>query len=539
MSKKNKKRFKSGRRKKGLNFEFRSQHQEFFQNVFAEREDSLDSYYVDNEFYQRAISNASKKAFFIGRTGSGKTAILEKVRKESKKTIISINPEDFAFKIMERSPLLKKLTECQINLDLFYKTMWKYIFITEILKRIYGNQRKSWFQEKIGKYIQNTTATRAYKFLLENKELEEGLPFSQRITKIIEKMEHSITAQIGSKLIELKYEGKINPTLEQSIYEGLKNFEFTDLNYFLKHLDEDVLDKYHFTILIDDLDKNWIQNNIGITFTRCLFETIFDINNTNHLRLLVSLRTNLFIQLEFSQSEKFLPYIDHISWKEEQIKKIVEKRFVEINIESGSDVWEFIFPKEITKDHKRKFPILKYLLDRSNMRPRDILIFISFAIKESIGSNVITSEAILKAEKFYSKNRLEALNEEWKNPYMDLSKIFYYFLSCRYKMTKSNFENILDAITLKVLEKDDAKNNEDWSWIIEGEFINKDTFSNKKLINLMYRIGFIGIKSIPSQKVSYIHHGTYYDDIPPISNETKFYINPCYHSAINVKFYEN
>ena len=238
-----KRQFKKGRRKKGLNFKFTSFHQEFFQITSAEREEDLNNYYVDNEFFQSAISDNSKKAFFIGRTGVGKTAILQKVKKESGKKIISISPEDFAFKIMERSTLLKQLTDFGINLDLFYKTMWKYIFITEILKEIYGDQKKSWFVEKIQKYTKDRATVRAYRFLLKHDELEEGLSFSKKIEKIISKMEHSIQLEIKSKNLKLGYEGKISPQLKKTIYEGLKEFEFTDLNHFLEHLDEEILKK--------------------------------------------------------------------------------------------------------------------------------------------------------------------------------------------------------------------------------------------------------------------------------------------------------
>ena len=406
MGNKNANKYQRGRPKRGLNFKFQHYHQEFFQTVSAEREENLNNYYVNNEFYEKAISKDSKKAFFIGRTGSGKTAILERIKRETSRKIISINPEDFAFQIMERSTVLKKLTECKINLDLFYKTMWKYIFITELLKEIYGTERFNFLKEKIQKFFKkDKIAVRSYEFLLKNNELEEGLSFSEKIRKIIEKMEHSITAKVESCGMELKYQGKINTDLEKKIYDGLKEFEFSDLNYFLRHLDEEVLKNHQYIIIVDDLDKNWIQNDIGINFTRCLFETIFDIINSNHLRLLVSLRTNLFDQLNFSQSEKFLSYIDHIYWKDDKIKKIIEARFIsiiKINLERD-DIWNFIFPKEIIKDHSKKFDVLKYLLDRSNMRPRDVLIFISFAIEEAMGKKKITADNIKNAEKKYSK----------------------------------------------------------------------------------------------------------------------------------------
>ena len=39
------------------------------------------------------------------------------------------------------------------------------------------------------------------------------------------------------------------------------------------------------------------------------------------------------------------------------------------------------------------------------MRPRDILLFISYAIGNSIGRNKITMDAMIKAEENYSKKQ--------------------------------------------------------------------------------------------------------------------------------------
>ena len=535
--KNSKHRFKNGRAKKGLNFSFTSANKEFFQNTAAEREENLNDYYVDNEYFQSAIDPNSKKAFFIGRTGVGKTAILEKIKRSPKQNIISINPEDFAFKIMERSAVLKQLTDWEINLDLFYKTMWKYIFVTEILKQIYGNQKKSWFEEQVLKWKSDSVAIRAYNFLQRNDELESGISFNEKIEKIIQKLECSV--QVAEVTLKVGYSP--NKTLtkdeEKKIYNAIKTFEFTDINYFIKHLDQNILNKYGFIILIDDLDKNWIQNKIGINFTRCLFETIFDINNSKHLRLLVSLRTNLFNQLKFNQREKFSPYIDYIFWNDEKMKEIVEKRFKAIGIDSYSNIWKFIFPEEITVGHQKRHKTFDYLLSRSNMRPRDILLFISYAIGNSIGKNKITMDAMIKAEETYSKDRLNALEDEWQNPYINIGKIFNFFRRCPHKLDKESFYAIIGNITLDVLEKEEKKNLGDWLWIVEGSYIKKDKdWDSSKLIDLLYKMGFIGIKETPSSKTRYIHDGQGLD-IPYINEDTKFYINPCYHRALAVTFH--
>ena len=535
----NKNRFKNGRPKKGLNISFSVAHKEFFQLTSAEREENLNTYYVDNRYYQSAIDPKSKKAFFIGRTGTGKTAILEKVRSEKvrQKNIISIDPEDFAFKIMERSSILGKLTAYKINLDFFYKTMWQYIFVTEILKQEYGNRKKNWFEEQILKY-RSEPVRRAYKFLQENDELDDGCSFNEKIDKIVTKLESSIKTQLNLKVLSVTHQRTLTEEDRDKIHDSIKQFEFAEIRYFIKHLDEDIISNKYFFILVDDLDKNWIQNEIGINFTRCLFETIFEINNSKHLRLLISLRTNLFNQLDFNQREKFHAYIEYVYWNNEEIKSIVEERFKAIGLKNKSDVWKFIFPQEITSDNGRKFKTFDYLLSRSNNRPRDILFFISHAIDISLGKNEISAESIRKAEGFYSKGRLSALEDEWKNPYLNIGKIFGYFRRCSYKFEKEEFMSIVESITLDALATDEAKKSSQWSWLIEGGYIDRKTFGAdgaEKLVRLLYQIGLIGIREVPSSSIQYIHNGL--DDIPSLNKDTKFYINPCYWRALNVTFH--
>ena len=543
-SKANKKRrFKNGRNgKKGINISFQTSHRDFFQETSAEREDSLDEYYVDNIYYQSAADPDSKKAFFIGRTGVGKTAILKQVQKiaSPNRNIISIDPEDFAFKIIERSHILNKLTSCKINLDLFYKTMWKYIFITEILKEIYGNKVKGWIEEKILRLKElrnpNAIALRAYEFLLRNDELASGLPFNKRIGKIVERMESSVKAKINLGIVATD----INITKEQEkdVHTALEEFEFTDINYFFKYLDseKDVFKKHSFIILVDDLDKNWIQSDIGINFTRCLFETIFDINNSKHIRLLVSLRTNLFNQLDLRQREKFLRYMEYVSWRKEDLKKIVEKRFNMIGVNNQSDVWGFVFPKEMTLDNQRKMKTFDYFMTRCNMRPRDILFFISYAIEKSIGKNKITQSSILEAEEKYSKGRLEALEDEWQNPYLDIGKLFNFFRRRKNKLEYDEFMGIVESITTDVLEKEEVRKIGKWEWIIEGNYIDKASYDYQNFVKLLYQVGFVGIKEYPDSTTRYVH-SELDNGMPDINKESKFYINPCYYRAINVVFH--
>lgn len=515
---------------------FEPQHVEFFQTVFAERENDLSNYYVPNKFLTLADNFESKKSFFIGRTGIGKTAILQKIKaKFPANAVLYIDPEDFAFTIMEKSQVLKELSKAGINFDLFYKTLWKYIFITEILKRRFGAEKKTWLKQSLDQAF-DKPASKAYKFLLEHEELGEGRTFSEQISEIIRRMEHKIIGSFEKGGVKIGYEGTLNPQTAQLAQDALKSFEYTDLNYFIKVMDDEVMRNQKYVILVDDLDKNWIQNSVGINFTRCLFETIFDLNNTKSLRLLVSLRTNLFNQLKFHQSEKYMPYIEKMSWNDDELLNILEKRIHSMFPHlTGREIWK-LFPEDIKLGSGKIETFQGYILDRSNRRPRDLLLLVSYMIKSSVGKKHITMDVARKAEQEYSPNRLIALQEEWSNPFLNIGFITEQFTGAKYKLNKTEMFAILDNVTQEVLVQLSNGKDSELKWIVEGQYIDANTFDNKNLLKLLYRIGFIGWRPHANSTKQFCFSQNSEEMKESVTDESLFYINPCYFSALHIQF---
>ena len=73
------------------------------------------------------------------------------------------------------------------------------------------------------------------------------------------------------------------------------------LNQMIKVLDEDILDSpQNFTyVLIDDLDRDWVDDTVANDLIRCLFRAVVDLKRVRNLKVLVALRTNIFEALDF------------------------------------------------------------------------------------------------------------------------------------------------------------------------------------------------------------------------------------------------
>ena len=80
------------------------------------------------------------------------------------------------------------------------------------------------------------------------------------------------------------------------------------------------------------------------------------------------------------------------------------------------------------------------------MRPRDAILFLNVCLREAVGKDQISWDNIWKAEKLYSDERLIALREEWKDPFLDIDYVFKKFAKANYRLSIEGITPILDSI---------------------------------------------------------------------------------------------
>lgn len=85
-------------------------------------------------------------------------------------------------------------------------------------------------------------------------------------------------------------------------------------------LDDDILDSpQHYTyVVIDDLDRDWVDEKVKNDLIRCLFRTVAELVRVDNLKILVALRTNILESLDFGQAggqeEKFRDLSLRVRW---------------------------------------------------------------------------------------------------------------------------------------------------------------------------------------------------------------------------------
>ena len=72
----------------------------------------------------------------MGRTGSGKSALLERLRATEEK-VIEIAPECLALNYVSNNDTLKFFIAAGVDMDLFYRLLWRHVFVVEVLREHY------------------------------------------------------------------------------------------------------------------------------------------------------------------------------------------------------------------------------------------------------------------------------------------------------------------------------------------------------------------------------------------------------------------
>jgi hypothetical protein len=98
-------------------------------------------------------------------------------------------------------------------------------------------------------------------------------------------------------------------------------------------LDENVLSapQDFIYVVIDDLDRDWVDETIANDLVRCLFRAVLDFQSVRHLKIVVALRTNIFDFISFGsraggQEEKYRALLYRIRWTERELRQMADER---------------------------------------------------------------------------------------------------------------------------------------------------------------------------------------------------------------------
>jgi hypothetical protein len=489
------------------------------------------------------------RSIVLGRTGSGKTALLNRLQ-DREARVIRIDPESLALEYVSNSTILNFVSELGVNLDVFFRMLWRHVFAIEISKhrfKLDANEDRASSWERFLGFFRSKPHSGALKYLEHwgRKFWEEE---DHNITEQTVKIEQQLSGTIGASvdLAKLGVEGARKITEEQKTeivsrtQKVINELQIRELKKVIETLDS-VLDdpQKRYFVVIDRLDINWTDDKFRYPLIRALIETVTDFRVVKNAKIILALRHDLMdrvIRLSHSagfQAEKFVSLCLPMRWSREQLTEVLNLRIQKL-VEGRYTKRKITHKELFGKSLDGQAPI-DYLLDRTLMRPRDVIAFVNYCIEKAESSERISGQMLKDAEMVYSKDRLRSLADEWRDDLPNLL-VFINILRSRKSffaiedVTSQEVENFLLEYTYRNFAKPDvfsvaAARRCDGA-IDSFEFL-RTVFAE------FYHIGLVGVKLETFESISWSYAGESIDCVV-IRPETKIHIHKLAWRALDV-----
>ena len=505
----------------------------------------------------------SKKCLLLGRTGTGKTALVTKLQDDKKEKVIVIDPEAVAMTHISNSSIVSSLVASGIDLNTFFKMLWRHEICVEILTKHLKITSKTEYEnvvDKIKYYFskRNVKHLRALEYLEQWKDTFWKTNDSY-ISKVIKEQKDKIEATAGFDVSVMNTKLKSGSELTQQQITDIKqrsqeivnSVQIKEVMGLLEMLDDFIeFNKAKYYIVVDRLDEKWVGNDIRYQLIKSLIETLRDLNRLDNIKPIATLRYDLLGRVfDISrdsgfQEEKYQPLFLDIKWTRSQLIDLLNKRinyqFRHRYQKRTKLTFSDIFPDKI-----KGVSTINFLLDRTMMRPRDIIEFVNCCIKkatEKEAEGFITEKVVTNAEKEYSKNRLQSLYYEWFVDYPGLKKLTTSVLRKRpvsFSLNDITDDDISDLCLGYITDppKTDIGSDDPIfhfaSEVTEGK-ISTDEFKRMMMV-IFYKIGLLGVREDRGGDVIWNDSVRVGIDESDIDQECEFYVHKCYWSALKAK----
>lgn len=475
----------------------------------------LDQCFVDKGYLDQLKDVANPASIILGRTGSGKSALLYKLQKSVDKSV-RLDPNDISIRFLEHSDIIQFFDALDINLDLFYRLLWKHLLTVEFLRLRYDIKNDSdgqgFLSGIIQKFNKDNVRKKAIEYFREWGD-KFWLDTDEHLKEITSKLEESTKAVVGAKYSGMAFnlEGANSLTdqqrteVKQRASQVVSGLQIKKLNEVIDLVSEHSFDdeQKRFYILIDQLDEDWANTETRYRFIRALVEEIKGFRKIGPVKIIAALRKDL-LDLVFDstrgsgfQEEKYESYILEIRWSSEELSELIEKRINAVfrsQYTSGTVTFDNIFPKPRKNGGQKS---IDFLLERTLRRPRDVLQFVNECFSIASDRETISWRAMQAAEAQYSIKRLKSLKEEWGDIYPCLETTLELLRGLPASFIRSQIQSrALDELLLPLYE---AESRDPCSVIVREYFDGnkgvKEADVIYTLLACLYRVSAIGIKT--------------------------------------------
>jgi len=375
-----------------------------------------------------------------------------------------------------------------------------------------------------------------------------------RVREITSNFEQRIAVSGGAKLGAGVASGSAKASFEKQTgvqerseeaerYQRIVNeTQLPRLNKMLDVLDQDILDSQNYTyVVIDDLDRDWVDDHLTNDLIRCLFRAVLDLQRVQYLKVVVALRTNIFEYLDFGsrtggQEEKVRALAVTMRWNDTELRELTDER-----ARAAAEMWNtpgINSLSDILPTHRSKFGLpWNYIVRRTLRRPRDVIAYLNQALALAAGKNRLRWEDLTEAENSYSDRRLLALRDEWKPTFPGIDRLLLLFRGAPLPMNRESFAERLNEAALLPVDAEfpgvvwmTQLSEPLWSGL--GTAAWEEVY--QPLTRLLYDIGFIGIRE-HGVKTRYSYNTPGYADVPSHLGEgVTFRVHGAFRSSLGI-----
>lgn len=439
---------------------------------------------VQTNAIRAALSSSRTKCFFVGRRGTGKTAITFAVANKSKRTIRLV-PELLAPRVPDF-----KIDDFRDPKQRPFKTLW-----TSFRRAIYGVVLEEW---KNSGLLETADVPRPISKEFRSQDHDD---FDLHLLHLFESnIAHLKAGDDRGWLKEVKH--------EKALVKAMEAFR------------EDR--EYDYTVMIDSIDESWDGTEQSIVYLMALMHACVEIaSHSQCIRPLLFVRENVFdrvreVDSEFARLETWLVSLE---WSSAELLEMIERRLnrsLTAKLPLRGPTWDHFF------EGIQNNSSWEGVVDFCQHRPRDVLTYTEFAIEiaQSNRRAQVTIEDMQTARRRFADNRLKDLGDEYSENYPNVA----YVLSCFHGLGRTFTLNGLTAVVQKLIT--DLEIQKRCTWFF-------DFTAPERLAELLYNIGFVGLLSNGTPR--FRGFGSSGSKAPAITSSTRIIVHPTYAEALSLQ----
>lgn len=507
--------------------------------------------FVEQGYLEVLKDGKDTRRILLGRTGSGKTALLSKLL-ETEERCIEIKPESLALAYVSNSTIIQFVSELGVDLDIFFKLLWRHVFTVELLKQHFGidtEDAKLSVVAQIGMMFKGKKHHLALNYLdkwgksfwqeTENRIKELTTTLEQGIIDSIKGHIPGFSASSADACKLTERERREVVQRAQVVVNAVQIRQLSDVIELLDDILKDPQKRYYLTI--DRLDEHWVEDKTRYRLIRALIETVKDFRKVRHAKILIALRYDLLsrvIRLTRDvgfQEEKYLSLYLHIEWKKDGLVRVLDHRIdrlVKQRYTSKPVTYRDVLPEKVKGDKA-----ISYILDRTLMRPRDAIVFFNECVKRAADRPIITATMIREAEGEYSKDRLRALADEWYADFPNLIEFAMILKSHKRhfaieKLSIQECEDFCLNFTANIAAPLKDYLSTMASQVVEMSLTAKDFRRN--IFQVFYRVGLVGLKLETFEKFSWMDSGRAVVSSAEITESTRVSVHTAFWRVLGI-----